>query len=298
MYQIYMPMVEQTPNLAGVEIWPGCRFLKERLPDLGVKFVRTFVRWDLAEFVKGMYAWPNLNLDVIQASGANVIVTLKAAPQWAITNGKFDRNFLDEWRNFVEAAGRHYPTVRMWSIWNEPDADPGEVGYYGGLGGDAVLYAELLTAAYAALHGMNSENRVLGGEISGDAVWMKAVFELKAPMDGVAFHHYVWPGNYGLEEYTIREKVRELRKMMIDQQYGWLPIYWTETAMIWEGMATEEKLRQQAEWVGMADELAHELELAGWVWYSFLDPGWRHAGLLNSDGTPKPAYQAMMELNR
>ena len=76
----------------------------------------------------GSYRWGVYDAVVssIQAKGLQPMLALSApAPGWA-TRKKGDRVGVDrpkgkEFRRFAEAAGKHFPSVHLWTLWNEPN---------------------------------------------------------------------------------------------------------------------------------------------------------------------------------
>jgi hypothetical protein len=73
------------------------------------------------------YAWGSYDaaVDAILAQGMQPYLSIGGhAPKWA-TNGKGRpgtmRPSAKEFRLFAQAVGQHYPSVNIWSIWNEPN---------------------------------------------------------------------------------------------------------------------------------------------------------------------------------
>ena len=71
------------------------------------------------------YDWrrPDRMLRGLRRYGLTPVVTLVGTPPWA--NGGRTPNFApphpQDFRRFATAAARHYPWIRYWLIWNEPN---------------------------------------------------------------------------------------------------------------------------------------------------------------------------------
>jgi hypothetical protein len=132
--------------------------------DLGVGIWETALGWDAVEPTRGQYAWPAaLDAEIAEAAryGIQVSVSVSGAPRWA--NGGRAANYAPtrpaEFAAFVAAAARRYPAVHHWLIWGEPTKGTN----FRPLKGAAVRYARLLDAAYGALKRVDRRNLVIGG---------------------------------------------------------------------------------------------------------------------------------------
>jgi hypothetical protein len=122
------------------------------------------------------YVWPAV-LDVAAAEGAKYGIRLSLmvmqTPGWA--NGGRDGRWAptrpQDYADFLTAASRRYPTVRLWMIWGEPTkaanfqplrSDDGRSLRGRGLRGPR-KYAQMLDAAYVALKRVSRRNLVIGG---------------------------------------------------------------------------------------------------------------------------------------
>lgn len=98
------------------------------------------------------------------------------APLWATGSGA-PRGIHPQWkpsasefRSFVTAVGRRYPSVHYWAIWNEPnygpDLAPQEI-HSSGVELAPMLYRNLLDAAWSALHSTgHGRDTILIGEVA------------------------------------------------------------------------------------------------------------------------------------
>jgi len=134
-------------------------------------------------------AWARYDRIVAAAARANMPLLLSVAgpaPAWATAGQRCEdapgrgcgegvfRPDPREFERFVEAAGRRYPRVRMWSIWNEPNypsslkpvwEDNGPVTEEQMVPAAPRHYRELVDAAWSGLKASgHSDDRILIGE--------------------------------------------------------------------------------------------------------------------------------------
>jgi len=122
------------------------------------------------------YVWPaglDAAIDDAAAHGIAVTLLVMGTPRWA-NGGRSPRWAPDSPRayaRFLTAAARRYPAVRHWMIWSEPTkalnfqplrADRGRRLRGRGLRGPRI-YARMLDRAYGALKAVNRANIVIGG---------------------------------------------------------------------------------------------------------------------------------------
>jgi hypothetical protein len=104
-------------------------------------------------------------VDAAAASGIRVAALVKRAPQWAsghhqpIWAPKDPRAFAD----FVYAASRRFPGIRMWMIWGEPSRKENFLPLEPGKPRGPHIYAAMLDRAYVALKKASPRNTVIGG---------------------------------------------------------------------------------------------------------------------------------------
>jgi hypothetical protein len=113
------------------------------------------------------YDWHLYDRVALQAElhGVEVLFTIFGTPPWA--NGGRAPIWAPtdpaDYAGFVTAAARHYPAVRRWMVWGEPNRDD---RFQPNTDNDAVgprAYAGLLDAAYGALKAQSQRNIVIGG---------------------------------------------------------------------------------------------------------------------------------------
>jgi hypothetical protein len=116
------------------------------------------------------YAWPvklDLALDKARAYGIEPVLYVNGFPAWS--NGGRDPTWVptkpSDYGDFMAAAVRRYPQVRRWIAFSEPThiANFQPQGENGRLA--PRLYAQLLDAAYRAMHDARPNVVVIGGNV-------------------------------------------------------------------------------------------------------------------------------------
>jgi hypothetical protein len=123
------------------------------------------------------YVWPaDLDRAVTEAAanGMQISIRILGTPRWA--NGDRNARFVPtnpgDYADFAVAVAKRYPTVRLWSVWGEPNRE----SMFGPLTPSRVKgplnaaqqvaprnYATLLDTTYGALKALNPANLIIGG---------------------------------------------------------------------------------------------------------------------------------------
>jgi hypothetical protein len=176
----------------------------DTLDALGVRTVRFTLLWsDVAKQRPAnpknpndpAYDWSQFDpvLNGLHARGITPLVTLYGSPRWA--NGGHGPNRLPAsgfgW--FAYAASKHYPWVRLWTVWNEPNtrvfSQPVSPKLY---------VRRLLNPAFAWLNKANRHNVVGGGVTSprktrsgmSPAAFMRGMHAAHARLEAYAANPY------------------------------------------------------------------------------------------------------------
>jgi hypothetical protein len=279
------------------------------------------------------YAWPaSLDQAVAEARAAGIRVALmvKGTPSWA--NGGQPENWaptnIQDYADFVRAAGYRYPGVHIWIIWGEPSraenfeplipetrdqpltAEQDDAPH---------RYAQMLDAAYGAIKAVNHSNLVVGGNTltTGDISARNWIRNLRLP-DGRRPRMDL----YGHNPFSLRKP--DLRRPPLghgfadfsdlDTLAGWLDRYFP-------AKHGRRPLRLfLSEFLVPTDQPSHEFNFhvdratqASWLkaalditrrwsriytlgWYSLYDEAPNaggdetHFGLIDNSGVRKPAY--------
>ena len=245
---------------------------------------------------------------------------------------------LDDMGRFLADAVKRYGAppfdVKYWELGNEPDVDPSLVKPHSGFGcwGDAddpyyggEYYARMLRTVYPAIKATDPEAQVLIGGLLLDKE--PAMDDLPNPpgrflegilqggggdfFDVVSFHAYAlydgklhdwellnpaWVERGGV----VAGKVSFLRQVLAAYGYN-KPIMLTEAGLLCAGCSSPPPggfLAAQAAYVPRLYTRNIALGLTTTVWFTLDGPGWREAGLLGRDQTPRPAYRALQTMTR
>jgi hypothetical protein len=295
----------------------------DELSKLGVEVVRFTVRWDevaagpprdARDPTDAAYDWREIDpvLRGLRRHGIDPVVTLFGTPSWA--NGRRGPNWAPTsarpFAGFAYAAGRRYPWIRYWTIWNEPNRPtflrPTT----------AKTYVEmLLNPGYAALHdALGGGVQIAGGVTApraGDGggvapvAWIRAMASARAKLDAYAHHPY--PGRPQSETpwgpkcvncQTITMADLERLEREVRAAFGRRPIWLTEYGYqtdppdVFVGVTPE----QQATYVTTAAlRVYRSSSVTMLIFFMVRDDrsaaGWQ-SGLLTADGAVKPAYAA------
>jgi hypothetical protein len=177
-----------------------------KLDALGVRVVRFTLRWDQiahtqptvpTESSDPAYDWSTADpvLDGLKQHGIEVVLQLVGTPGWA--NGGKGSNYVPTtsatFGAFAVAAARHYPWVRRWVIWNEPN----QVRWLRPT--SAPIYTiRLLNPAYAAIHSAIPGAQVAGGGTAprgstggvSPVAWIAGMHAAHARLDAYAHNPY------------------------------------------------------------------------------------------------------------
>ncbi len=283
--------------------------------DAAIGWVRIDFSWSQSEPAKGVFDWTVSDTVVAGAvsRGLQVYATVSGTPAWATAGSPetgVPRDVAD-WVDFCSrAAARYQGTIRVWSIWNEPNLGQSFAGTR------AEYLNVLLIPAADAIHAASPGALVAAPEtahtVSGNSNWYRwlqdAATNTGNRVDILSHHVYDSGSDAGvtkkLNDSTafggspnlwdiVNPSVREVL-----QQTGWYgrPFWLTET-----GWASDQ--------VGEANQAGYYTGLLGtwfgasapnrWVnrvfFYEIKDDGntavprW---GMLRPDGTRKPAWTA------
>ena len=267
--------------------------------------------------------------------GMQVMVMLIFSPAWANGGrpGNFAPDHPRDLARFAKAAARRYPDVGRWMIWGEPTRQPNFMPLTKALAPGPLTsrqtrapqrYARMLDASYRALKRVRRSNVVIGGNsyTTGDISprnWIRAMrlpngqrprmdmyghnpFTNRRPDEsnplfrpGQADFSNLRTLTRWLDRYGYRDRHGRRLKLFLSE---WL-------------VPTDHPNREfnfyvlrptQADWVTAALKIVRRSpRIATLGWYSLLDDppapdGLEVArGLMEADGTPKPAFYAFRD---
>ena len=264
-----------------------------------------------------------------QARGLEVLLSPWGTPKWA--NGGKTPNFaptnVADWTNFIRAladrySGNHpgYPSVRFWSIWNEPNLNQFLAPQFvGKKDASPAIYAKLYRAAYAQIKRAIPTAQVAVGETSprgrdkplgskttqdshspGKFAQLLAAQRPRLMFDAWSHHPYAtsftappgqlvkWPN------VTLSSLPRFEKSLDTWFQRKNTPLWITEFGYQTKPPETRGvSLSTQASYAAtVLKTVARDPRVQMFIWFTFRDDAgnpWK-SGLLASDGSKKPAY--------
>ena len=315
---------------------------------LKAKWFRIFVTWADIEPTKGNYtthlvAEMHQRVKALRDKGVKVLMVVHRTPAWAQATpsapapanppanpadyGDFMHYMAKE---FADTAAR--PGVSAWEIWNEPDNEVDNAGFWAG-GPDPAKYSALLKAAYprikqGALEGaaLEAPTVVTGGMVGNDYDFLADLYKngAKGSFDAVGIHtdtaclirdpgfYYREPdGRIGRFSFTAYREVKQVIRDNGEDKPLWMTeIGWstntnkcTVGAGAKEGRASGVSQEQQRDFLTQAYQCMQSDGLVSHaLWFSLQDAGTDVArydhflGLIDRQERPKLAYSAFQAL--
>jgi hypothetical protein len=268
------------------------------------------------------YDWEAVDTVVQQAAqyGIRPAALVQLSPRWA------NRGRLPIWgpsnpkafADFLYAASRRYPSIRMWMIWGEPSRGENFQPMRRGQRKGPRTYATLLDKAYASLKQVSRRNVVIGGmTLNGGTIMAPDFVESLKLKNGRPPRMDMWGHNpfearfprlhddplgayRGFNDIdTLHEEIKEAyqaghRKVPRLWLSEWT-IVSDRPLSLFSGYFVSK--REQATRLKAAYQIAGRAPyVAGLGWFTLMDQavedgnaGW---GLLKANGTKKPAFDA------
>ncbi len=323
----------------GSTVLPNGKSLFPIYADLGVGIYQSQIHWELIAPKRPKnptdpddpaYTWPAGLAQAIKDAKRNGIETMLmpiGAPAWS-NGGHKDWWFAPknpaDWADFMTAASKRYPSVNLWMIWGEPNRAPnfqpltpaasrtGPLNKKEQVG--PRLYAQIVDAAYEALHAVNPKNKVIAGNTftsaGPDAIYPYQWLRYLRLPNGKPPRMDMWGHNpYGfkkpdLDKPSSRESsvswgdledfAAAIDKVYPDQE---LPLYLSEwgvpTGFEDKDLLYKVEDDEAEDWIETGLEIARDWDriyTLGWV--HPLDTDRSSQGLMDPEGEPKPSYDA------
>ena len=296
----------------------------------GVTELRQIIRWSYIEPVQGTYYWDLTDNIILNAArqGIRVLPIVGGEVPWATSRPVGDtRNclfpprsnatFADFIRLVVQRYGpggelwRANPDVpatplTRWQIWNEANTDT-----FWACARKPKAYTELARVTANAIHEIDPKANIIStgapNKHGGDFLRKMAKNGAKPVFDAIALHPYKKDADAILKELKqVRELLKEIKlaqwKMRVTE-FGWA----TSGPFHKEHSVDEAKhARLVRNTITKVAAQREKLKLTGMTYYQWrdVDPGsghdyWGlHTGMQRTNGTPKPALEAMAEAAR
>ena len=275
-----------------------------KLEQAGVKWLRLFPEWQEIQPKPGQWNWEASDRLVANAR-ANHIHLLGLwcyfAP-WASADGGTRKGPIKDmqyWRDYVSATVRRYhEDIQYWEVWNEFDGS----FYEGRQGADKVKdYADLVVAAYDAAKKIDPGIQV--GTCVGAAFLDQAIKAGAGDhFDFISAHPYANLGTVAEGgEVSYLSLADNLRQMLAaNQQRTNIALWITEFGQTTLMKADLKRDAIQAEMLvkGYVLSLAQNFQRMFWFETRGVseDGGITDWGIIRSDWTPRPSYQALQTM--
>jgi hypothetical protein len=230
------------------------------------------------------YDWPQ-DLDEAMSDAKDnhmqIALTITGAPRWA--NGghpaRYAPKHAADFADFAVAAARRYPSVHIWVAWHDASRAPGF---------SAKAYAQLLDKTYGALKSVSKRNKVAGGgsRASRAAKWIKG---LKAGGRAPRLDYYAHDPAQKLTAKSLSAVEAAVKRRFHATKKLFLDAYTLPTSG-----AHHVSPATQASDLKAAFKVAHAASYVFTLAYDGLsdEDHTDGRGLLEADGTKRPAYSA------
>ncbi len=246
----------------------------------GLTWVRQFFPWPEIEPARGVFAWDQWDrvVEAVAAHGLELVAVLDDSPDWSRAQGEeyLDLPYLPptdaaDFAAFARAlAARYGESIGVYQIWDEPNLK----SHWGALPPQPAQYANLLCAAYGAIHAADESAIVLAAALApttetgpdnlSDTLYLRALYAHGAGdcFDGAAGKPYGFdynPYDRRVDENLLNfSRIILLREIMVEHgdgdkplwasHFGWnaLPEDWAGAPSIWGTVSAEEQARYTA----------------------------------------------------
>jgi polysaccharide biosynthesis protein PslG len=281
----------------------------------GARWIRVDMPWSWVEpnaptLQHGHGQWGGLDSIVWAADqrGLKIIGILGFTPEWASPSGElWAYPDSDAFETFFRAALQRYPQIPAWELWNEPNFER-----FSKPRPDPAAYVNFLRSARRARDSVGSTAELIsggvapGGDIDVDT-WINQV-AIRGGLnliDGVGIHPYSSvspddPRSWMMRLEALHDRLGDLGRPDLPL---WLTEYGAPSTPYLSGYGPALTEQQQADRLRTAYALAGRFDwIANLTWFEYRDAGTGsedpeyNFGLVHTDLTPKPAYNAFREV--
>jgi hypothetical protein len=265
------------------------------LSQCGVKWIRGWWGWGMAEKERGQFDWTEYDrqLAAVERAGMRLMpILLRYYPayerEWAGKTDGIQRPpyRMEEWAGFVrKVAERYRGRVMAWEVWNEPSSS--------GAGFIPELYASLLRATAPAIRGADPKAAIVGfAGVSLDYMEKTLAQGVLNTMDVVSEHSYA---ELSQPEDRLPERTKAVRSLLA-RSGGERPIWHTEQGVGADGEGYIALALSEAEAAALYTRnfvVARSLDISKYFWFSSQTSptyGW---AVFYEDYIPRPRLVAL-----
>jgi polysaccharide biosynthesis protein PslG len=253
--------------------------------------------WESVEPQEGIWNWQTMDaqLDFTEANHIECWGFLYGEAPWNKKDrpGGFPSHNLEAWSQYVTETVKHaHGRIKYWEVWNEPpngtnDAPPAD-------------YGKLMAVTYAAVKAVDPTAKVGLAAQSVNLNYLEQAIQAGAKdhFDYITLHPYETMGTVISDpgcEAIFLNIVRATHKMLAaqDPARAHAPVWITEI-----GFDAGKSARLQAEALVKAYTLSIAQGIEVVNWFEGIDGDSGPMGLLEANGTPRPAYHALAQMIR
>jgi hypothetical protein len=254
----------------------------QKLAEIGIQWHRIDFNWNEIEPGDGDHRWEEVDRVVSTCArlGLSVLGVVAYSPRWASGSDNIAAPPKDPGRfaDFCREVVTRYPEgqVSALSVWNEPNLQQFWTG-------SKDEYLRMLPICLRAIRDVAPQIKRVGPDLSSSGKplkdWLPQILQAAVGLFDVVAHH-IYDGGDSVSGRLA--DIDKLRAFLVGNGHGQTLLWITETGLI-------ARPAQQAEYLrGIYAGMRSRPWWAKCFWYDNEGaPGW---GLLNADGTPKPAY--------
>lgn len=275
------------PSPYGINAHIARDAILETLAGIDVRWLRVDVDWDQIEPERGVFNWSALDqmLATARRLGLSVFATVSYTPAWA--SGSTDHatpptdptRFHEFVRVFVE---RHRSAIHAIGLWNEPNLRQ----FFNGT--REQYLSDILLPGLQLVRQAAPDLVTAGPDLSssGDPIrdWLRPILESASSLLDVITHHQYDGGD------TVSGRVRAIEGVndFLVVEGRSRPLWITEIG--WDRVSEAEQARLLT---GVMEAMRARPWWSKTFWYDSHGPRW---GMLEDDGSPKPAYFAYRDV--
>jgi hypothetical protein len=289
---------------SGAEWFSAYPIFNPMLKRAGVGWLRGFYEWQTIQPQHGAWNFtlPDRLLSNAQANGIHLTGVLAYFAPWASADGgtrRFPIKDIQFWRDYVAGmVGRYKSDIKYWEVWNEFNGSFAE-------NGTPANYAELVREASLAAKRIDPTAKIGLGVANFDVRFIDAAIKAGAAdhFDYLCVHPYeILERLADKGEPAFLGMATTLRNMLkVNHQPDDLPLWITEIGAPAPIRPDAVPDQVQAAQLAKAYLLAIASGFRRVFWFEARGPSYGNGGdlgLIRSDMTPRPSYDALALLTR
>jgi hypothetical protein len=287
---------------SGAEWFQAYPLFNPMLKQAGVQWMRGFYEWQTIQPNHGYwnFALPDRLVENARTNKMRLTGVFAYLAPWASADGgtrKFPIKDIQFWREYVAGmVGRYHSDVKYWEVWNEFNGSFAE-------NGNPKIYAELVREASIAAKAIDPTAKIGMSVANFDVGFLDAAIKAGAAnhFDYICIHPYeklAGLANHG--EVAFLNMAATLRQMLLsNNQPNGIPLWITEIGSPAPINRSDKADADQAESLAKAYLLSLASGFQRVFWFEARGPSYgnqKDFGLIRSDMTPRPSYNALKTL--